>query len=494
MLSGTVLTVSAIQARVSHSGPVPGCLTSCWANAHNVTDSFRIHGAVPYMPPTDDRASALLGLRAHLQWQFNTLNCCAGDPAVVPSDTPVRSVAGGPPGAASPPREPAPPSRPHLRVTAAGNKTLPAAADVYSLRPGGGIDVLRSISRLPGPSFLQDDATQATTSTAHVPGSCDDAGAEAIDVAAPFSKPPESAEEAGVFCRGEPHQYRSADRAVLCTETEAGCAPGDTLEELPALVLWLTERAAEAAEARRAADSRAITLTTLHRSKGREWDHVFLVDACEGQLPLQPPPRRGSGGSNRRAAACGAADEAAAGYSQGVGDVEGGGGDGGDSQEIPEELAEVVEVAEERRLLYVGMTRAKRTLCVSWAAADARGRACAASPFLAELPEANCRRGVVEDAVARCGAAAACGGGGTEELWVDGVRVAGTCFHAVLEAALALEVRVRLTKPGAATSRIHIWLCQLRLRLCLRGNVSVPGPIFKSRLRAWTAPRMLPPS
>lgn len=276
----------------------------------------------------------------------------------------------------------------------------------------------------------------------HVPGSCDDnVCSAAAHAAVPLLKSPEGFEEArGFVCAGELHQGCCVSRAVLCAGTESACVPGDTLEQLPAFVMWMTERAAAAAEARRSADSRAVTLTTLHRSKGREWDHVFLVDACEGQLPLQPPPRRSCGGGRRPAAACAAADDAAADRSQGAGDGEAGGDDGGGSQEG----AEAVDVAEERRLLYVGMTRAKRTLCVSWAAADARGRSCIESPFLAELPAKNCRRGVVEDMVARCSGAGAGGGGSAEELWADGAWVAGTCFDAVLEAARAIEVRAWL--------------------------------------------------
>ncbi len=93
------------------------------------------------------------------------------------------------------------------------------------------------------------------------------------------------------------------------------------------------------AELRRRADSRhppvveGVTLASLHAAKGLEWDAVFLVGLTEGTLPISHA--LGSGG--------GPDDEAA--------------------------------IEEERRLLYVGVTRARVHLALSWARArNAGGR------------------------------------------------------------------------------------------------------------------------
>jgi ATP-dependent DNA helicase UvrD/PcrA len=91
----------------------------------------------------------------------------------------------------------------------------------------------------------------------------------------------------------------------------------------------------------------AVTLLTMHGAKGLEFDVVFLAGCESGLLPLRLP---GSG---------------------------------------PITLApRAVDAAEERRLLFVGMTRARRKLLLSWAARRTRHGAdvpAGRSPFLAAI-------------------------------------------------------------------------------------------------------------
>ncbi len=89
-----------------------------------------------------------------------------------------------------------------------------------------------------------------------------------------------------------------------------------------ALISTISEREQEADQ---------VTLSTLHASKGLEWPHVILAGVNEGLLPFKP-------------------DDA---------------GDG---------AALALRIQEERRLMYVGITRAQQTLVVSWLKRRKKGR------------------------------------------------------------------------------------------------------------------------
>ena len=118
------------------------------------------------------------------------------------------------------------------------------------------------------------------------------------------------------------------------------------------------------------AGGEGVTLSTLHRAKGLEWDAVFLPQLEEGTLPI------------RQAA------------------------------------SDFAALAEERRLLYVGITRARRHLVISWAHSrvGVKGTSARARPsrFIAEL-----RPG----AVARPRAAIAVGAVGPLPTFEVGQRV-----------------------------------------------------------------------
>jgi DNA helicase-2/ATP-dependent DNA helicase PcrA len=129
--------------------------------------------------------------------------------------------------------------------------------------------------------------------------------------------------------------------AALVAVAEDLAATSDPAPDLPGVVAELERRA----EAQHVPSAQGVTVSTLHSAKGLEWDAVALFGVQEGSLPFVLATR-------------------------------------------PE------EVAEERRLLYVGVTRAREHLHVSWSRSRGGGQATRKpSRFLDPLLPAGSRGG-----------------------------------------------------------------------------------------------------
>ena len=101
-------------------------------------------------------------------------------------------------------------------------------------------------------------------------------------------------------------------------------------------------------------DQNVVTLSTLHAAKGLEWPHVMLVGVNEGLLPFKPGDEDNPGGH----------------------------------PDLPMSENLLERLQEERRLMYVGITRAQRSLAVSWTRKRKKGRdmvAAMPSRFIAEM-------------------------------------------------------------------------------------------------------------
>ncbi|MFE0649746.1 ATP-dependent DNA helicase UvrD2 [Streptomyces sp. NPDC059534] len=153
-------------------------------------------------------------------------------------------------------------------------------------------------------------------------------------------------------------RWESLAALVRLAEDFARAKPGATLSDL---VAELDERAA----AQHAPTVQGVTLASLHAAKGLEWDAVFLVGLTEGMMPITYAKT----------------DE---------------------------------QVEEERRLLYVGVTRARFHLSLSWALSRSPGGRASrrASRFLKGLRPGS----------GSLGSAAAAGRGGIERGGVGGGR------------------------------------------------------------------------
>ncbi|MDO9360329.1 MAG: 3'-5' exonuclease, partial [Polaromonas sp.] len=132
-------------------------------------------------------------------------------------------------------------------------------------------------------------------------------------------------------------QIEDTSGAVIAAETKTMLEVVQTI----ALLSTISEREGE---------QNVVTLSTLHASKGLEWPHVVLAGCVEGLLPFKLDDDDGT--------------------------------DALKTENIAQRLQE------ERRLMYVGITRAQRTLAVNWLRRRKKGRDTIAgvpSRFIAEM-------------------------------------------------------------------------------------------------------------
>ncbi|XP_050945735.1 ATP-dependent DNA helicase SRS2-like protein At4g25120 isoform X2 [Cucumis melo] len=122
-------------------------------------------------------------------------------------------------------------------------------------------------------------------------------------------------------------------------ENEPGCH-----SSLKAFIDHISEREKANFCARRLDNKSSVALTTIHQSKGLEWDVVFIIKANESEIPLLH-----------------------------------------ESSGITMENGNSIE--EERRLLYVAMTRARQKLYILYVLMDSDWQILQPSRFLKEIPD-----------------------------------------------------------------------------------------------------------
>ena len=110
------------------------------------------------------------------------------------------------------------------------------------------------------------------------------------------------------------------DSSAMITETKSLLEVIQTI----AILSTLTEKEK---------DNDVVTLSTLHAAKGLEWPHVVMIGVSEGLLPFQ-----------------------------------------NDADLESDAITLASKIEEERRLMYVGITRAQRTLTVSWSKRRKKGK------------------------------------------------------------------------------------------------------------------------
>jgi len=132
---------------------------------------------------------------------------------------------------------------------------------------------------------------------------------------------------------------------------------------------------------RKDGEADAVRLTTIHASKGLEFPHVFVVGCEEGLLPHHGGAAAATSEAGEEEAGDGRAGQEESGHDRA------GQHRAGDARAATVEAA-AARIEEERRLMYVAVTRAQRSLTLTWCRERKRGRekyAQLPSRFLAEM-------------------------------------------------------------------------------------------------------------
>ncbi|KAG8390211.1 hypothetical protein BUALT_Bualt01G0060100 [Buddleja alternifolia] len=132
--------------------------------------------------------------------------------------------------------------------------------------------------------------------------------------------------------------YNVAERDTDSITEGKGC-----MATLKAFIDYISGRERENFRVRKHDNEDSVTLTTIHQSKGLEWDTVFIVKANEAEIPLL---HEYNGILNEKG----------------------------------------TSVEEERRLLYVAMTRARKKLFMLYVIMDSNWQVLQPSRFLREIP------------------------------------------------------------------------------------------------------------
>ncbi|KAL6126907.1 hypothetical protein ACLB2K_074952 [Fragaria x ananassa] len=132
--------------------------------------------------------------------------------------------------------------------------------------------------------------------------------------------------------------FAAADGEREVIEGEKGC-----LNLLNSFIDYISERESENFRSRRHDNQTSVTLTTIHQSKGLEWDIVFIIKVNECEIPLL---HEFNGNTKENG----------------------------------------MSIEEERRLLYVAMTRARTKLFILYVLTDSNWQMLQPSRFLREIP------------------------------------------------------------------------------------------------------------